>query len=168
MLHRMTVKTKILYGFVIATGILVLSPFLISLADLTLLGGLHSRFSALFDPQASASELPPQFSITLDGVHASFKRGSADYDQFLDLFHWCRSAEASIAAGPRPPFRSAVYCGELTIPYGGWPFSFKVLQSNVNDRYFWIAEPHALGTHFPGFHDDGRLMQFLRQRAKRQ
>jgi hypothetical protein len=99
-----------------------------------------------------SSDPPARIEIVANGKKAIFNKQTKAYDELLQLLHTGHSDAAFERAGNPPSLGDSKFeYGKIVIsPY--WiRCKFKIIQSNTNRNYFWIAVPHAngLGTHLP-------------------
>ena len=155
-------------------GVAVNSFFILSVAcsiePSPLLGDVYDNAYALIDPRAPSKTVPHKLSITMDGFTATFCKGSPAYAQLFALLRMKRSDEEVSALGERPSIFPCLPCGEVTIPYFGIPFHFKLSRSTTNPNYLWIRLPHRNrgGTAIIPIIDDGRLLRLVQNTGEQQ
>lgn len=116
---------------------------------------------------APAEALPQRVRLTLDGVMATFTKGSPAYDQ---LVHLLGRVTIESSMGPYPAFSTRRPCGDLTIVYFAIPFRCQLYRSSVNPNFMWIRlrKLTSPGTTYPTIVDDGRLLRLVQQQETQQ
>jgi hypothetical protein len=122
----------------------------------------------LVSDQATDAEPPSPITISIDGDKATFMRGTASYQQLVNLLRHGRSDKIVTQAGGYPNFSNGdQVCGRLIIPNFGIPFHFSLMRSKDNPNFYWIfmPKPNGLGSSIQLFMADPRFTQLVHTQA---
>jgi len=102
----------------------------------------------LFTFPGFSDDLPDKVEITIDGVHAIFRRGEKSYDRLVNLLHNGRSQEMLEATGGSISLGGTI-CGDLAVRNYGITSRFRIGRSAENKDLYWILLPHLHRSGFP-------------------
>ncbi|SRR6266446_1395945 len=158
---------KITRGVVLVIGIVFALAIAPEVVISTFSTSAAQKVRALLAPEAQVAALPQQVTITVDGVTATYTKGTDAYEHLLALLRLRHSDDVVEQAGPYPASGSISSCGELAIRHLGLPFRCKLARSTINPNYLQIAIPYGNGR--PGYAlpwiiDDNRLGGFVQSR----
>jgi len=119
--------------------------------------GALRKIGALLDPDAYSKDLPSRVGITIDGVTATFYKGTPTYNQFITLLRRVRADQL-----PSEEFN--VFpdtCGEMVVHSFGIPFHFRLYRSTTKHNYYWLEVPNSTGMEPLEIADDGKLLTLI-------
>ena len=160
---------KIISRTALVLFVLVVSGFAFETVGYFLQVGASGKVRTLLFAKLPIEELPEQVVMNIDGHQATYVKGSASYNQLLDLFRLKYSEEVVLNAGACPPIRTGVLSGDIMIHYFDLPYHFKVIRSLKNPNYFWMELPDGNGRPgiaYPVFIDNNQLGGFVRATAE--
>jgi hypothetical protein len=113
-------------------------------------------------PGSHRQDLPARVTITIDGLTATFFKGTVKYNQLVALLHRFRNGEITEDPNISESFTTYSRCGQIVVNSFGIPFHFGVYRFCANPNYYWVLVPIPSGMGGLQFADDGKLIKLLK------